>query len=479
MPFPRADDEIRTRDPHLGKVMLYQLSHIRVSGRNLSSGPLAPGNALRRCGQVRWSAGRRSTRSTRTPSSSVPRRVADDREVHEVGVGLSQERLALLPRHRRQRAACARQLHAHESGQASHRRRVLRPWPHRTAGCRVECQSCEAARCSNGSIASSSEPIVVVLITVDRRDLRADRRARRWPTAPPPPAPRPGTSSRRAMPARLGCRSARRRPRRPHRRSADASSVAVAAASSTAESPTPSSRLAQRRLQQLGLRCRPPRRVVAQVVEPAGQIAGQHREVDRDGVHATIQHERSGGPVQVDHPHSLVLAGCLPAPIAHHLERAERRRLGLGAAPPPDGEQRQRQPQDGQPAGGQEDPDRRLVLGQLVAERSGGEGRVHAGHRYILAHLGPMTTFSRSTTADTWRELLAPTLGAWTPAARRRCHFSSTRHAATSPSGKLGTWIGSSACSRWRSWRCWRGWVSGSNRTGCRRTATASCAAAS
>ena len=27
----RADDEIRTRDPHLGKVMLYQLSHIRVA----------------------------------------------------------------------------------------------------------------------------------------------------------------------------------------------------------------------------------------------------------------------------------------------------------------------------------------------------------------------------------------------------------------------------------------------------------------
>ena len=25
----RADDEIRTRDPHLGKVMLYQLSHVR------------------------------------------------------------------------------------------------------------------------------------------------------------------------------------------------------------------------------------------------------------------------------------------------------------------------------------------------------------------------------------------------------------------------------------------------------------------
>ena len=26
----RADDEIRTRDPHLGKVMRYQLRHIRV-----------------------------------------------------------------------------------------------------------------------------------------------------------------------------------------------------------------------------------------------------------------------------------------------------------------------------------------------------------------------------------------------------------------------------------------------------------------
>jgi hypothetical protein len=28
--FPGADDGIRTRDPHLGKVMLYQLSHVRV-----------------------------------------------------------------------------------------------------------------------------------------------------------------------------------------------------------------------------------------------------------------------------------------------------------------------------------------------------------------------------------------------------------------------------------------------------------------
>jgi len=28
--FCGADDGIRTRDPHLGKVVLYQLSHVRV-----------------------------------------------------------------------------------------------------------------------------------------------------------------------------------------------------------------------------------------------------------------------------------------------------------------------------------------------------------------------------------------------------------------------------------------------------------------
>ena len=28
--FPRADDRIRTGDPNLGKVVLYQLSHVRV-----------------------------------------------------------------------------------------------------------------------------------------------------------------------------------------------------------------------------------------------------------------------------------------------------------------------------------------------------------------------------------------------------------------------------------------------------------------
>ena len=31
----RADDEIRTRDPHLGKVMRYQLRYIRIAPRTL------------------------------------------------------------------------------------------------------------------------------------------------------------------------------------------------------------------------------------------------------------------------------------------------------------------------------------------------------------------------------------------------------------------------------------------------------------
>ena len=33
VPRLRADDGIRTRDPHLGKVMLYQLSHVRTPSR--------------------------------------------------------------------------------------------------------------------------------------------------------------------------------------------------------------------------------------------------------------------------------------------------------------------------------------------------------------------------------------------------------------------------------------------------------------
>ena len=34
--FPGADNGVRTRDPHLGKVVLYQLSHVRVAKSNIS-----------------------------------------------------------------------------------------------------------------------------------------------------------------------------------------------------------------------------------------------------------------------------------------------------------------------------------------------------------------------------------------------------------------------------------------------------------
>ena len=51
-PLLRADDGIRTRDPHLGKVMLYQLSHVRVISVRLpafSCGP-RPGDVLNSSG---------------------------------------------------------------------------------------------------------------------------------------------------------------------------------------------------------------------------------------------------------------------------------------------------------------------------------------------------------------------------------------------------------------------------------------------
>ena len=39
----RADDGIRTRDPHLGKVMLYQLSYVRAASvRGLAPGGCPP-----------------------------------------------------------------------------------------------------------------------------------------------------------------------------------------------------------------------------------------------------------------------------------------------------------------------------------------------------------------------------------------------------------------------------------------------------
>ena len=45
LPFHRADDGTRTRDPHLGKVMLYQLSHIREDAVHYTSQMLSPGSS--------------------------------------------------------------------------------------------------------------------------------------------------------------------------------------------------------------------------------------------------------------------------------------------------------------------------------------------------------------------------------------------------------------------------------------------------
>jgi hypothetical protein len=39
----RADDGIRTRDPHLGKVMLYQLSHVRAPALRADARRVVPG----------------------------------------------------------------------------------------------------------------------------------------------------------------------------------------------------------------------------------------------------------------------------------------------------------------------------------------------------------------------------------------------------------------------------------------------------
>ncbi len=80
--FLGADDEIRTRDPHLGKVMLYQLSHIRNSDRKITNHSARSDNdateslRLRRWRNPRqryerWSGGRRSIRSIKIPSSTV------------------------------------------------------------------------------------------------------------------------------------------------------------------------------------------------------------------------------------------------------------------------------------------------------------------------------------------------------------------------------------------------------------------------
>ncbi len=43
MEFFRAEDETRTRDPNLGKVVLYQLSYFRISLRTFPLRPCALG----------------------------------------------------------------------------------------------------------------------------------------------------------------------------------------------------------------------------------------------------------------------------------------------------------------------------------------------------------------------------------------------------------------------------------------------------
>ena len=50
----RADDGIRTRDPHLGKVMLYQLSHVRVSGRLRYQSPAETDNGISTGTALEW-----------------------------------------------------------------------------------------------------------------------------------------------------------------------------------------------------------------------------------------------------------------------------------------------------------------------------------------------------------------------------------------------------------------------------------------
>src|SRR3954463_7290927 len=67
-PVVGADDGIRTRDPHLGKVVLYQLSHVRTGARapHPSLGPAVAAFNRATVGSVIG----RSSRSRRRPSRS-------------------------------------------------------------------------------------------------------------------------------------------------------------------------------------------------------------------------------------------------------------------------------------------------------------------------------------------------------------------------------------------------------------------------
>ena len=64
--FFGADDGIRTRDPHLGKVMLYQLSHVRLLRRHSSN----------LCNRGRGAPGHRPTRPEDDQAQCPPLRTA-------------------------------------------------------------------------------------------------------------------------------------------------------------------------------------------------------------------------------------------------------------------------------------------------------------------------------------------------------------------------------------------------------------------
>ena len=66
--FLRADDGIRTRDPNLGKVVLYQLSHVRVAPDSLAPPRYVCGRASARipCARRQNAAPHASLR-TRSP----------------------------------------------------------------------------------------------------------------------------------------------------------------------------------------------------------------------------------------------------------------------------------------------------------------------------------------------------------------------------------------------------------------------------
>ena len=79
-PLDRADDGIRTRDPHLGKVVLYQLSHVRVT--QVYQGPYRPVEPNPPLPRADSGSSETSTRSTWTNGTKTswamrsPRRIS-------------------------------------------------------------------------------------------------------------------------------------------------------------------------------------------------------------------------------------------------------------------------------------------------------------------------------------------------------------------------------------------------------------------